>query len=198
MPVALEVEYPGENHLDIAPFFLSSGVGKVVVCGKNNVVHIGNPRRASDACVHVSGGATVLIGDDCLLGSTFIYALAEGVIITIGTGSSFNGTALITAHETSTISIGAGCLIASAVTIMSSDVHHILDATSMERLNPPIDIAIGDHVWLSAHSTILRGATIGSHCVVGWGSVVRGVFPDNSLVVGSPARLVRENITWRG
>jgi len=46
---------------------------------------------------------------------------------------------------------------------------------------------------IGIHSTLLNGATIGHHCLVGAGSLVteNKVFEDNSLILGCPARKVR-------
>ena len=52
---------------------------------------------------------------------------------------------------------------------------------------------VGDGSLIGMHATVLNGAKIGKHCLVGAGSVVTEgkEFPDHSLIVGSPARLVR-------
>jgi carbonic anhydrase/acetyltransferase-like protein (isoleucine patch superfamily) len=52
---------------------------------------------------------------------------------------------------------------------------------------------IGDNTLIGIQSVILNGAKIGRNCIVGAGSVVTEgkEFPDNSLIVGSPARVVR-------
>lgn len=53
---------------------------------------------------------------------------------------------------------------------------------------------IGDNSLIGIGSTILNGATIGRHCLVGAHSLVTEgkSFPDGSLILGSPARAVRE------
>jgi carbonic anhydrase/acetyltransferase-like protein (isoleucine patch superfamily) len=52
---------------------------------------------------------------------------------------------------------------------------------------------VGDGSLIGIQAVILNGAKIGRNCIVGAGSVVteNKEFPDNSLIVGSPARLVR-------
>jgi acetyltransferase-like isoleucine patch superfamily enzyme len=53
-------------------------------------------------------------------------------------------------------------------------------------------IEIGNDVWVGANSTILKGAKIGSGCVVAAGTVVpSGIYPDRSLIGGSPARVLK-------
>jgi carbonic anhydrase/acetyltransferase-like protein (isoleucine patch superfamily) len=52
---------------------------------------------------------------------------------------------------------------------------------------------IGDGSLIGIQAVILNGAKIGRNCIVGAGSVVTEgkEFPDNSLIIGSPAKLVR-------
>lgn len=52
---------------------------------------------------------------------------------------------------------------------------------------------IGDNTLIGIQSVILNGAKIGRNCIVGAGSVVTEgkEFPDNSLIIGSPAKVVR-------
>lgn len=53
---------------------------------------------------------------------------------------------------------------------------------------------VGDGTLVGIQSVLLNGAKIGRHCIVGAGSVVTEgkEFPDGTLIVGSPARVVRE------
>jgi carbonic anhydrase/acetyltransferase-like protein (isoleucine patch superfamily) len=54
--------------------------------------------------------------------------------------------------------------------------------------------SIGDGSLIGMSATILNGAVIGKSCIVGAGALVTEgkSFPDNSLIVGSPAKVVRE------
>lgn len=54
------------------------------------------------------------------------------------------------------------------------------------------EIHIGNDVLIGAKSIILRGITIGEGSIVGAGSVVTKDIPQNSIVAGNPARLIRE------
>lgn len=52
-------------------------------------------------------------------------------------------------------------------------------------------VVIGDDVWIGANAVILPGVTIGSHCVVAAGAVVTKDVPDNTLVGGVPAKVLK-------
>ena len=53
---------------------------------------------------------------------------------------------------------------------------------------------IGDRVIIGMGATVLDGAVIGNDCLIGAGALVTGKMnaPDGSLIVGAPAKVVRE------
>jgi carbonic anhydrase/acetyltransferase-like protein (isoleucine patch superfamily) len=53
---------------------------------------------------------------------------------------------------------------------------------------------VGDGALIGIQAVVLNGAVIGRHCLVGAGAVVTEgkVFPDGTLILGSPAKAVRE------
>jgi len=53
-------------------------------------------------------------------------------------------------------------------------------------------VTIGDDVWIGANAVILPGVTIGCHCVVAAGAVVSKDVPDNTLVGGVPAKVLKQ------
>ena len=52
-------------------------------------------------------------------------------------------------------------------------------------------IKIGKGCWIGAKSTILDGTQIGNGCIVAAGAVVSGIFPDNVIIGGIPARIIK-------
>ncbi len=51
-------------------------------------------------------------------------------------------------------------------------------------------IKIGDNCFIGMDSIILPNTEIGNNCIVGAGSVLRGKIPDDSIVMGNPAKVV--------
>jgi acetyltransferase-like isoleucine patch superfamily enzyme len=52
-------------------------------------------------------------------------------------------------------------------------------------------VRIGRGSWIGVKASVLRGADVGEHSIVGAHSVVRGVVPPYSVVAGIPSRVVR-------
>lgn len=56
-------------------------------------------------------------------------------------------------------------------------------------------IVIGNNVFIGINCIILSNTTIGNNCIIGAGSVLRGHFPENSIIAGNPAQIVsRTNV----
>ena len=89
------------------------------------------------------------------------------------------------------IIIGDDCLIGHNTVLAT--LNHDLDPDKRADLHPA-PIIIGRNVWIGANVTVLPGVTIGDNAVIAAASVVTKDVPANTVVVGSPARVVR-NIT---
>lgn len=86
------------------------------------------------------------------------------------------------------ITIGDDCLIGHSAVIATLQ-HDIAPSRRGDLVPSPV--VLGRNVWLGANVTVLPGVTIGDDAVVGAGSVVTKDVPARTVVVGSPARVVR-------
>jgi maltose O-acetyltransferase len=97
-----------------------------------------------------------------------------------------------------------GCYIDLGAPVCFSDYvsigHQVLLLTTSHeigqidrRAGPVVSrtISIGKGVWLGARSVIMPGITIGAGAVVGAGAIVNRDVPDNAIVGGVPARIIR-------
>lgn len=89
------------------------------------------------------------------------------------------------------ISIGDHCLIAWDVMIMDRDYHKFNSQVLVYKA-----VHIEDHVWIGCRAMILKGVQIGRGSVVAAGSVVTCDVPENTLVAGNPAKIVKTDIYW--
>lgn len=87
------------------------------------------------------------------------------------------------------ITIDDGVLIAPKVSLLSEG--HPIEPENRHALVPKA-IHIKKNAWIGAGATILQGVTIGENSVVAAGSVVSKDVPDNVIVGGTPARIIKE------
>ncbi|MFJ7750921.1 DapH/DapD/GlmU-related protein [Arthrobacter sp. NPDC097144] len=86
------------------------------------------------------------------------------------------------------ISIGDGCLIGHNAVLAT--LNHDLSPSRRADMHPA-PVTLGRNVWLGSNVTVLPGVTIGDDAVVAAGAVVTKDVPARSVVVGSPARVIR-------
>ena len=101
-----------------------------------------------------------------------------------------SGTVLFSVVE---VVIGNDVAIANEAYLMDSDSHGVEGRGVKEA-----PIHIGDGSWIGARAMILPGVTIGSRCLVAAGAIVSRDVPDDTLVAGNPARVVRDLVYPEG
>lgn len=150
-------------------------------------------------------GRRVMIGEGCFLDANTPQGrielqddvwLAQGAIITTGTGEVIVGPATYVGHRClmyghAGIRIGRDVLLANGVQLICGN-HTFARRDVPIRAQPPEGkpIVIEDDVWLGASAIVLGGVTIGQGSVVGAGSVVTRSLPAYSIALGVPAQVV--------
>lgn len=90
------------------------------------------------------------------------------------------------------LKIGNYCKITKGTIILTHDYSRsVLRRTYGEIIGEAGKTEIGDNVFIGMNSIILMGTHIGNNVIVGAGSVVSGNIPDNVVVAGNPARIIR-------
>ena len=113
----------------------------------------------------------VTIGDRCLLRDDVVVSATEKIVLE------------------------ADVAVAGRVTIIDSD-HTWVNGNALVANNESVTgpIRIGRGTWIAEQSIVLRDTDIGAFCIVAANSVVRGHFPDFSVIAGAPAVVVGS--TW--
>ena len=87
------------------------------------------------------------------------------------------------------IIIGDGCLIGHNVTIAT--LNHETNPENRTNIIPS-PVKIGKNVWIGSDSTILPGVEIGDGAIIGAGSTVTKNIPQNTIVAGNPAKIIKK------
>jgi acetyltransferase-like isoleucine patch superfamily enzyme len=134
-----------------------------------------------DAVVHL--GRWSWIGHGCKIRAH------EGEV-RIGAKSVLGQEVTISAYQH--VSIGRECIVADRAMLIDFD-HGMSDVERPVREQGIYkrDVRIGHNVWIGYGACFLRGTTVGDNCAVGTYAVVTGDVPDNAVVAGVPARVLR-------
>lgn len=189
-----------------------SGKGNKIIYGHSILSKVTFDIKGDDNLIH--------IWDRCILNGVHFYVRGNRHQIHIGSGCRFHrggslwledddgclqigeGTTLEEVHLAVTepgskIIIGHNCMFAYDIDIRTGDSHSIIERATGLRINVAGNINIGNHVWVAAHSMILKGVSIADDCVVGTGAVVvKSIEEPGVIVAGNPATIIKRNITW--
>lgn len=182
-----------DNNTVIAPTDL-----KKVSCifsGKNNKLIIGDKAKISNIEFSFpSDNGLIMVGN---------YSRVRGRIrasynckVIIGCNTTTTTFIQVFSAEQTNIIIGDDVMFAAGVIVRSEDGHAIYDVDTGNRVNLSNTVVIGAHVWIAEDVIILPGSRIAEGSVIGCRSIVTGPIPNNCVAVGTPARVVRNDIAW--
>jgi acetyltransferase-like isoleucine patch superfamily enzyme len=140
----------------------------------------------------ISVGDHTLIGQHVTLSAGFMPGLDLGpdVIVKIGGSCSIGRGNQIIGHQ----SIEIGEHVFTGPNVYITDQNHTYSDTTIPigrqwpENNP---VVIGDGCWIGTGAIVLPGTRLGRNVAVAGGAVVRGEFPDNCVIAGVPAKVVR-------
>lgn len=173
---------------------LFAGPGVEVRC--HSKVHFGNGVTL-DSRVFIDGLSRdgVTLGDRVSIGRNSIIRCTGslsnlGIGVKLGSGSGIDAFAFIGAAGG--VEIGKNVIMGQHVSFHAEN-HNCenMDLLIKEQGTTWLGIVIGDNCWIGSNVTFLDGCRIGSGCVVGAGAVVRGTIPDNAIIAGVPAKIIR-------
>lgn len=128
-----------------------------------------------DYCT-ISGAEKIRIGNHSWCGKETDIFVGEKGKLTIG--NNFQSTSRLCIECNTCIQIGDDVLIAPNVYIGKAE-----EETD--------NIVIEDGVWIGQNTSILTGAYIGEHSIIGAGSVVKNKIPKYSIAAGNPAKVIK-------
>lgn len=140
-----------------------------------------------------SGGKLVFKGT-AVIGDGMAIRVDENGTIILGDDLFVNSNCMLRSGRT--IEIGDHCVMGWNVTINTTDGHQLY-INEQEKASAG-DIHIGHHVWISQGVTIGKNCTIANDVVIAQCSLVSKSLPkEHCLYGGVPARLIKENVSWK-
>lgn len=150
---------------------------------------VGKPLRWTPQYLEIADRVSIL--DDFRIEGIASYAGQTFTpVIKLEEGVSIQQRCHITAA--SELLIGQNTLISFDVSIQDTD-HQYQQIDVPIGLQPLIvkQTKIGANCFIGSGAKIQAGTVLGKQCIVGTNAVVRGEFPDYSVIVGVPARIIK-------
>lgn len=148
----------------------------------------GHPMLGYNTKIHVQATSQLNIGGGVISDGRCTMIVDSDATLKIGNGVYFNEGMMISAK--SSVKIGDGCQFGPNVKIF--DNNHCYGAdTGVLHSHTSAPIEIGKRCWIGTNVVILKGTTIGDHCVIGAGCVVRGNVPPCSVVTTGDNLVIR-------
>jgi acetyltransferase-like isoleucine patch superfamily enzyme len=137
----------------------------------------------------ISGDGEVLLGE----GVSFCGTVVPVELVTYASGRIEIGNHTFINYGSSiasrvSVKIGSYCHLGHYTFVMDNDQHDVIRHWELPKSEPVI---IEDYVWIGSKTVILPGVRIGSHAVIGAGSIVTKDVPPRCVAAGNPARVLR-------
>ena len=170
---------------------------KITFKGNNNSIILCGNSRMNNCIINVYGDNNrILIGELSHIKDSEFWIKDDNNLIQVGSKTTMEKQCHLAAIEGTSIIIGDDCMFSSDITIRTGDSHSILNMNKI-RINPSLDVKIGNHVWVGHRAVILKGVNLPSDSIIGTHSLVTKPFKDeNTIIAGVPAKVVVENTLW--
>lgn len=122
-----------------------------------------------------------------------LFVVRKNAVLEIGDNVGLSGVSIVCQKS---ISIGNNVKIGANTCIYDTDFHSLNKDLRKDKLKDieniqKKEIIIGDDVFIGAHTTILKGISIGNGSIVGACSVVTKNIPKNEIWAGNPAKFIK-------
>ncbi len=143
---------------------------------------IGKRLEASGgSSIRITNQATLRIGSRVGVGKNSVVSVLKKGQLDIGNNVKLGINNMVVCHES--IKIGDDTIFAPNVLVYDHD-HVFSRETGVDKKNfKTSPVEIGKNCWIGANTMILRGTKIGDNCVIGAGCVIKGEYPDGSVIV---------------
>lgn len=144
--------------------------------------------------ITIKPGAQLIVGKGVQMARGTRIVISKGEM-QIGRNLWCNGDCYF--NCTTKITIGDNNMYGWNISFNTSDGHHIYENGVEKPMEG--DITIGNHVWIASHCIIGKNTSIADDCVVAQHSLVGKRFEQSKCLIGGmPAKVIKENYSWKG
>lgn len=207
--IKIRIKNGKNNRITIGKIDTLMGNLTISVTGSNTTIDIGDHCQFNQNNLILSNENTnIIISKNCRFSSIKI-SCASNTDLQIEEACTFNSRCLLYIHSFSKLLIEKDAMFSYDIILQTGDGHSIFDLETRKNINSDPDkikrgeylseIHLGEHVWVGRSATLLSGlrkTEIGEGSIIGARSLVKGRFPNNCILAGVPARVIRKNIAW--
>lgn len=167
-----------------------------VVSKVDSKVVIGDFCRIAEHSILASDVDSYLeMGKYSILGTDGVYMAKYSSTIHMGERVCTMYGMLCNVGYGSSLEVGERTRFNRDTTIIAGNSHPIFDVTKPERKYECNDhITLGSEIWSGRGASYYGGAEVGDGSVIGVYTMVRRKYPNNCMLMGNPARIIRRNI----
>ncbi len=163
---------------------------KIIGKGSLKLGHKENPKSKQETRFSMGKNSELKLNGTFSAFSGTDIRIFDNAKLEIGSGYCTCGVQIVCSKK---ITIGEKVAIARDVIIRDTDAHDIVGKEHKKQK----EVKIGNHVWIGNRAIIMKGVTIGDGAIVAAGAIVTKDVPQNSIVAGVPAKIIKENVTWK-
>jgi acetyltransferase-like isoleucine patch superfamily enzyme len=169
------------------------------IIGDRNRIQVGAGSVLNNLRIRMRGSDhRIEIGRNCRVSRGGLFWFEDDACeLEIGQNTTMVEVSIAVTEPHSRVVIGEECMFANDVDIRTGDSHSVLEAGSGRRINFAENVTIGRHVWVAAHTIILKGVAIGEDSVVAAGAVVTRSCEPGVILAGNPAQPIKTGIRWK-
>lgn len=201
-PLGLEVLPGAEATIVVTDPARRLGHVRLQVASPGTVVFFDNRDWSGgfEASIRVLGRDSLLFFNDIadrFVALNTVFMRSSQQLLYWGIGASAVGLSVELEGDGQGLLVGDDALISGGVWVRNYDMHAMHDLRTGALINrSPVDTVLERHVWLGQDALLLGAERIGMGTIVGARALVKGHVPPRVVVAGTPARVIREGVSW--
>lgn len=166
---------------------------------RHNMLYVGHQGYSAvaeqEGLLHIGKGGRLIVEGTARLGQGIRLWIDSGSAIRLGDDFYCNKNCFLRACDAD-IRFGKEVLLGWDIEVNTTDGHQLMVAGVAHPNHA--DICVGHHVWIASHVIVGKGAVLPDDTVVAARSLVNAKFIETkTLIGGTPAKVLKQDVTWK-